>query len=369
MPDPWGRFAGTDELAAVFRHFATRRCGSYAPLYARLAGGIASEPALLAIAARAAPGQSPPDLLLAAAHCLLAGEPEHPLARFYPTLSAETVAGDPFPVFREFCLERHDQLVQVVSSRQVQTNEVRRCAYLMPVIMLVGSLAGRPLALIEAGASAGLNLALDQYGYDYGVGTVLGSVAAPVVLRCSLRGLYRPPVGLPMPAVGWRAGIDLHPLNPADPEDASWLQALVWADHPGRAALLRNALTAAAARPTIPVHAGDATEQLPSLVATAPAELAVCLFHTAFLAHLSRLDRERFEYLVGVLSAARPIYWVQAEPRADPAEPRLRLTLCQDGRVVEEWPLGHYQPHGEWLQWTATSKPEAYQVLEPQPGV
>lgn len=366
MPDPWGRFAGTDELAAAFRHFATRRCGSYAPLYARLGRGIASDPALLGIAGRAAPGQSPPDLLLAAVHYLLAGEPEHPLARFYPTLTAEAAVGDPFPAFREFCLERRDDLAQLVSSRQVQTNEVRRCAFLMPVIMLVGSLAGRPLALIEAGASAGLNLALDQYGYDYGTGAVLGCAASAVMLRCSLRGPYPPPVGLPVPAVGWRAGIDLNPLNPADPQDAAWLRALVWADHPGRAALLRDALTAAAVRPAIPVVAGDATEQLPSLVAAAPAEMAVCLFHTAFLAHLPRLDRERFEYLVAVLSAARPIYWAQAEPRADPAEPRLRLTLCRDGRVIDEWPLGHYQPHGEWMEWTATNTPAAYQAPEPE---
>ena len=82
MPDPWGRFAGTDELAAVFRHFATLRCGSYAPLYARLGAGIASDPALLGIAASAAAGQSPPDLMLAAAQYLLAGELEHQLARF-----------------------------------------------------------------------------------------------------------------------------------------------------------------------------------------------------------------------------------------------------------------------------------------------
>jgi hypothetical protein len=50
---------------------------------------------------------------------------------------------------------------------------------------------------------------------------------------------------------------------------------------------------------------------------------------------------------------ARPIYWVQAEPRLDPAEPRLRLTVCEDGRIAEQWPLGHYHPHGEWLKWPA----------------
>lgn len=357
MPNPWGRFASLDELAATFRDFGTRRCGDYAPLYSRLGTGIAGDPDLLAIAAEAAPGQSPPDLLLAAVHFLLAAEPDHPLAGYYPTLVPVPAAGDPVPVFREFCLERRDQLTALVSSRQVQTNEVRRCCYLMPAVMLAAELAGRPLALIEAGASAGLNLALDRYAYDYGTSTITGDPRSPLTLRCRLHGNHAPPLHLPPPVVGWRAGIDLNPLDPASPEDTAWLRALVWADHPERASLLSHALTVARSRPPIPLHAGDAAEQLPALIASAPADMTVCLFHTAFLAHLPRLDRGRFEHLAVVLSAARPIYWVQAEPRDDPAQPRLRLTLCEDGRAARQWPLGHYHPHGEWLEWVASEVP------------
>ena len=109
--------------------------------------------------------------------------------------------------------------------------------------------------------------------------------------------------------------------QPRDPGDAAWLRALVWADHPERAVLLDGALRAAASRPPVPVHAGDAAERLPALVATAPVTAAVAIFHTAFLAHLPALERERFEHLVVVLSTARPIYWIQAEPRHDPPSP------------------------------------------------
>ena len=62
MPDPWGRFTAPGELPATFRHFAERRCGDYAPLYAHLGTRIAGDAELLAIAANASPGQSPPDL-------------------------------------------------------------------------------------------------------------------------------------------------------------------------------------------------------------------------------------------------------------------------------------------------------------------
>lgn len=313
----------------------------------------------MAIAASALPGQSPPDLMLAAAHYLLAREPADPLARYYPTLTPQPATGNPAPAFREFCMERCDQLTTLVSTRRVQTNEVRRCCYLLPAVMLAAHVAARPLALIEAGASAGLNLAMDHYAYNYGTGTTIGDTGSPLTLQCRLDGTRRPPLKLPIPQIGWRAGIDLHPLDPASPDDAAWLRALVWADHPGRAAVLAAALKAAAARPPVPLHAGDAAERLPALIASAPADMTVCLFHTAFLAHIPPLDRERFEHLVADLSTTRLIYWVQAEPRPDPAEPRLRLTACEEGRITGQWPLGRYHPHGEWLEWAAVGVPVA----------
>jgi hypothetical protein len=94
-------------------------------------------------------------------------------------------------------------------------------------------------------------------------------------------------------------------------------------------------------------------------VASASASIAVCLLHTAFLTHFPSLDQECFEHLVVVLSTARLIYWVQAEPRPDPAEPRLRLTACEEGRITGQWPLGRYHPHGEWLEWAAAGVPAA----------
>ncbi len=198
---------------------------------------------------------------------------------------------------------------------------------------------------------------MDRYAYDYGTGRIIGDRDSPLLLRCRLSSQIRPPLDLPVPAIARRAGIDLSPLDPASPDDAAWLRALIWADHRERALLLDDALQVAASRPAVPLHAGDAAGQLPAIVASTPPGVAVCIVHTAFLAHLPALERERFEHLVAVLSTAQPIYWVQAEPRRDPAEPRLRLTICENVRVREEWPLGHYQPHGGWLEWLAAGVP------------
>jgi hypothetical protein len=357
MPDPWGRFTDTGELAATFAHFAAKRCGAYAPLYARLGAGIAEDRELLAIASNAAPGQSPPDLMLAALHYLLAGDLGDPLARYYPSLVFAPAADDALPDFRRFCLEHRGELVELISSRRVQTNEVRRCCYLLPAVMLAAQLAGRPLALIEPGASAGLNLAMDAYAYDYGTQLTVGDANSPLALRCRLHGQLQPPLHMPIPVITWRAGIDLTPLDPADPHDAAWLRALVWPDHRDRALRLDEALRIAATRPAVQMYAGDAVQQLPAAVAAAPPETAVCVFHTAFLAHLSQVERDRFTRQVLALSRSRTIYWIQAEPRRAPTEPRLRLSVCDGGQITVEWPLGQYQPHGAWLEWLAADIP------------
>lgn len=352
-PDAGRPSAWTGELTDAFARFTADRCGDYAPLYAHLGSQIAGDQELLAIAAHAAPGQSQPDLMLAAVHYLLAREPGSRLARYYPTLSPDPAPpGGAFPDFRDFCLARRDELAMLVGSRLVQTNEVRRCCYLLPAVALAIRLAApRPVALIEAGASAGLNLMLDGYAYDYGTGTISGSPGSPLTLRCELRGIL-PPLALPAPGIAWRAGIDLNPLDPLDPGDAAWLRALVWADHPGRARLLDQAIHAAGTLPAAPVHAGDATDLLPGLAASAPKDAAVCIMHTAFLAHLTLPERTRFQRQVAAVSAERPVYQISAETRADPAGPRLRLAFCENGTLVGWRALGRYQSHGTWLEWT-----------------
>src|SRR5438552_1721900 len=65
--------AQLEALAQRFVRFANQECGDYAPLYDRLARGIADDPELLSIAAHARSGQQAPLLLLAAVHYLLLG--------------------------------------------------------------------------------------------------------------------------------------------------------------------------------------------------------------------------------------------------------------------------------------------------------
>src|SRR5215218_1913808 len=151
-------------LADRFACFALEECHDSSPLYERLALGVADDPAMLALAAYARPGQPTPNLLFAAVQYLLLGGTPHPLAAFYPGLAHDPVAGgDPYPAFHDFCRQHADSIRELLETRLVQTNEVRRSACLLPAFCWVARLAGdRPLALLEIGASAGLNLLWDR---------------------------------------------------------------------------------------------------------------------------------------------------------------------------------------------------------------
>jgi hypothetical protein len=344
-----------ESLAQRFVRFADQECGDYAQLYDRLARGIAHDPDLLTIAAHARSGQQAPNLLLAAVHYLLLRGADHALGAFYPSVThrAAVPPGDPMPAFRSFCQDQRAAIIALVSTRMVQTNEPRRCTVLLPAFATVGRLAaGTPLALIEIGASAGLNLLFDRYGYDYGAGRSAGDPRSPVRLACALRGGGLPSIQAGMPSVAARLGIDLNPIDAADPQATLWLRALVWPEHAERAALLQHALALAQREPPA-LMAGDALALLPQAVANMPADTTLCVFHTATLAHFPPEARQRLQSLIPALARQRDLFWLSSEGAGDPGRPGQYVTLLtafQHGRRTERR-LAYSHPHGAWLEW------------------
>jgi hypothetical protein len=174
-------------VAQRYRRFAEWEARDRSPLYQELALGVAGDRGLLALLERLPPARQQPNLFFAAVQYRGGPQPD-------------------FPAFRAFVLRHADQVVATMAARRTQTNEVGRCALLLP---LLAALPG-PLALVEVGASAGLCLLPDRYAYDYG-GATVGDPASPVRLACQPRG----PVPEALPEVVWLA----------DPHGA-WLQWL-----------------------------------------------------------------------------------------------------------------------------------------------
>ena len=257
-------------------------------------------------------------------------------------------APGPYDGLRRALLDDDGTVRETILSRRTQTNEVGRLATLVPwLARLAGQEGGRPLALVEAGASAGLCLFPDRWSYAWRTSDGVVEAGSGPRLECEVTGPLTGP--LDPPEVVWRAGIDLHPLEVADPDATAWLENLVWPEQDERRARLRAAVEVARAEPPR-LLAGDLLELLPDVVGEAAAYGPVVVFHSAVIAYLEPPDRVRFHELMTTLVEAGRCHWISNEgpqvlPEVTATGPELpddhpAFVLGVDGRAVA-WTHGH----------------------------
>lgn len=309
----------TEPPAARYRRFAIAEARGHSALYEALALGVAADPAALAFLSGLPPGKQQPNLLFAA---------------------QRVVCGIPagWEDFRAGLLAQADAIRSVMLERSTQTNEPARCAVLLPILARLP----QPVALIEVGASAGLCLLPDRYGYDYGRARLGAEVPMFV---CRLTGIAIPDR---LPDVAWRAGLDLAPVDVQDDAQVAWLEALIWPDQPHRLAKLEAAIAVARRDPPRVVR-GDLLTDLPALIAQAPANVTVVVFHTAVLAYV---DDPSARMAFGRAMRGSRAVWVSNEAPGllpgiaagvGPAPRPGSFLLAVDGK-----PVAWTDPHGAW---------------------
>ena len=343
-------------LSQRFKQFAFHVSQQASPLYAQLSVAVADDPELLMLASHAGRGQPVPNLFFAAIHFLLLKGVHNFLSTFYPSISVVTERNaNPYPAFRSFCLDHHEEIRQLLATRLVQTNEIGRCACLLPAFALIAShTQGQPLSLVEIGASAGLDLFWDRYSYDYGEGRRYGAPSSTVQISCTLRGNRLPPFPVVLPEVAWRMGIDLHPLSVSDPEAKLWLRALIWPENTQRAEWLQQALHLIGQDPPS-IIAGDALALLPSVLATVPQETTLCIFHSFTVNQFSQEARKQLTLLLGEWAVKRPLFRVSLEG-FEGEDPLLELTTWRNEAAAKQT-LAMCDSHAQWLQWEETHHP------------
>src|ERR1044072_9322544 len=153
--------ATLEEIRQRLRWFADEHAATISPLYSHLAGHAADDDEIAGLLTAADSLAAHPTLLLAAVQRVLQAEPFHELTHYYPSLGGPYGPdGGTWPSFRTFVLERAGRVRDLIATRITQTNEVRRAALLYPAVTMAATQAGKPVGLLEVGASAGLLLGL-----------------------------------------------------------------------------------------------------------------------------------------------------------------------------------------------------------------
>jgi hypothetical protein len=356
-----GRFTAAERalrspeaVARTFHLFARNEAPQLdSPLYAELCYGVSEDPQLLEIARQTPADQPPPNMLLAAVQYLLLRGSEHPLRAHYPAVTGSPRPLAPaFPSFRDFVLAHRKEVLELVTTRRTQTNVVRRCTCLLPAFGTIANDSGRPLALIDLGASAGLNLNFDRYRYSYRSSDRevfrWGDPTSPVSLVADLRGagpLPHPPESVP---VAWRRGLDLDPIDLRDEDSILWLRALIWPEHEERHA--RLAAAAAIAREQVPeIVRGDAVELLPDLLEQAPEGASLVVYATHSLYQLPREGVARIVESLAEHAARRPVWLLALEGTGRNCSEFARVLF--DGGSRQALKLANASPHGWWIEW------------------
>lgn len=291
--------AATDDVAGRHARFARNEAHAHSEVYERWALALSQDADTCALVATLPPGKRQPNIVFACAR-LHGAEP-----------------GD-YDNLRRVLHERWDAVRCDILARSTQTNEVARCGVLLPLLAELAAREGRPLALIEAGASAGLCLLPDAWSYRWRdrSGDVLAAIDTPDAAGTIEVTVKDAGIDLPgrMPPIGWREGIDLNPLDATDPTARDWLRTLVWPGQDTRLARLDAALEVAS-RSGVRVRPGDLCD--PGVVDAAldrvPDGCVPVVFHTAVLAYLDTDQRVAFTHRMMQRVDARRCHWISNE--------------------------------------------------------
>ncbi|MET0694896.1 MAG: DUF2332 domain-containing protein [Propionibacteriaceae bacterium] len=179
------------------------------------------------------------------------------LEPFYPSLGGTSPPADAWSVMRQVIGDHVGELRTALETAP-QTNEVGRSAALLAGLFDVVAASGcHRIRLLELGASAGLNLLVDAYGYS-GDGWRWGSESSPVQLVDSIQGHVHPQSF----TVTERRGCDLHPVDVATEEGRVLLTSFVWPFNVARHRRLAAALEVVAAGEAPTVDAAPASRWL-----------------------------------------------------------------------------------------------------------
>ena len=246
-----------------------------------------------------------------------------------------------------------------LTNRRVQTNDPSRAiAWLWPAFLAGCDGGKRPLALVDVGASAGLNLVADELPAAW------TDLATGKAILCATRVAHLA-----------RVGYDLRPLNVKNDDDVLWMRACIWPGDVERLARFEaavKAMRAASSGPSPPtlerLTASLVPERLAALANRSPDGGLLLAFQTLLSGYLEVNERE--SYRNGMLELlerlpAGSALWTELE--LDDGRRRLPAVLIahvRAGSGVKSLRLARMSQHPTGLEVDTAGVAELRRCLE-----
>jgi hypothetical protein len=239
--------------------------------------------------------------------------------------------------------------------RSTQTNEPGRSAVIQAVI---GDIARDvdEINLIEAGASAGINLYFDQFPVrasdDHRALTLVCEDLTPVDRSRT------------MPTVATRVGIDPAPLDLDDEHDRLWLKACLWPEQRRRHERFDAIVDAHRSWPRVTMLKGSAIERLDDAFALCDSDVMTVVMNTWSAFYFSLEERAAYFAEITRRCAESNVAWISMESTMvkwlgivvdEAAHHRAasQVVLMRPNSDPVVW--GWCHAHGRWLEQTTVS--------------
>lgn len=334
-----------DNAIQSFRTFK-EKCSDASPFYEYLTSEILKDEDILELSVNVKEDQPIADTFLGAVHYILIRGVDHSLALYYPSISDRPKpVEEMYPHFVDFCTIYRGELVSLMKRKHIQTNEVRRSAYLYPVFSSIYADEKSPLALVEIGTGSGLQLFLDAYSYTYGDGRVQGNRHANVHISSKLVGEPEDELSFLIPKINSRIGIDLHSIDVTKEEDRMWLEALIWPEDEERRNMFDEAIENIHSDQVEWIE-GDGIALLENVVKDIPKEEVLVVFHTHVAHQFSEEQKDKLLKKIEAIGKERPIYHIynniwDRKLHLDYVSPESKSSFL----------VGTTERHGRWFTW------------------
>lgn len=335
------------QLSKRFKNFAAEECSGSSELYAYFSLKISEDDELLELCSNARDGQPVPNLFLGAIHYLLLKGHDHVLKEYYSSVGKQTrVKDDSFMHLKDFCRLYRADIISILENKLVQTNEVRRCAYLYPSFCFIYTRVKKPLSLVEIGTSAGLQLLWDKYCYSYGNDEIYGNQQSDVHLTAEVEGGNFPTLLETSPPVASRVGLDLHISDLTNREDYLWLKSLIWPEHQERLRLFENAANHFNENP-VRLIKGNGVALLNEVIEQLPKDTPVCIFHTHVANQMPEDTKCDLMEKIKVIGRNRDVFHLYNNMW----DRKLHLDYFLNG-IEYNSTIGETDGHGRWFNWS-----------------